>query len=436
MGPGGKALAPSRDFLDPPMFRPDLDVQEWRKSIGKWVDLLKAAHDTGEDGRLKTIFRILGQTLYQRGLPPEQQSIVDEAQAKGVIDFHQTDNPVQAVLGIVNVVAVDPPMATVTRLIGSFNKVSSLKRSKNEDLSMFVSRFRGAAAEHLQQTSSSPSSQIGQVMAITLLNNANLDENVLTNAKLQLIALAEERAKQEQEDVTKLVRKKKFEKLVKTGKALEDIKNMNARRPGRSKLIAGSKNLMFDLISELQETLSELEVTTSANLASRSVAHLFSLPTSAYKIHLDDAVTVLRNITQFSSTQKGPSDGPSKELSAMMAQFKSLLQSHNNNKSSTAGNSTNPHARQNRRQNTKPFRSQRSEHYVTTQQRNRGEKRKPDDDSDVCLDCGKRGHWRGDPKCENPSYATKKKRMVKSQTPTQSRPDFHKGSRSDFGNRA
>ena len=36
-------------------------------------------------------------------------------------------------------------------------------------------------------------SQVGEVLAITLLNNANLSEETLTNAKLQLIALAKER---------------------------------------------------------------------------------------------------------------------------------------------------------------------------------------------------------------------------------------------------
>lgn len=40
----------------------------------------------------------------------------------------------------------------------------------------------------------STSSQIGEVLAITLLNNANLEEGTLNNAKLQLISLAEARA--------------------------------------------------------------------------------------------------------------------------------------------------------------------------------------------------------------------------------------------------
>ena len=43
-------------------------------------------------------------------------------------------------------------------------------------------------------SNASTSSQIGEVLEITLLNNANLEEGTLTNAKLQLISLAEARA--------------------------------------------------------------------------------------------------------------------------------------------------------------------------------------------------------------------------------------------------
>lgn len=153
------------------------------------------------------------------------------------------------------VVAVDPPMAMVRRRIGFFNKALSLRRSKNEDLSLLISPFRGVAAEHIQQTGSCSSSQIVQVLAIILLNNANLDENVLTSANLQRIAFAGKSAKQEQEDVNKLVCKEKFDKLAKIEKALDNIKNMDVRRAGTSKLIAGSKNLMYGLISELEDTL-------------------------------------------------------------------------------------------------------------------------------------------------------------------------------------
>lgn len=75
------------------MFRPNLHLQESRISIEKWDNFLKATHYSSDDGRLKTTLRIRVQTLYQRLILSTQQSIVDEAQAKEVIDFHQTDDP-------------------------------------------------------------------------------------------------------------------------------------------------------------------------------------------------------------------------------------------------------------------------------------------------------------------------------------------------------
>lgn len=92
---------------------------------------------------------------------------MDETQLKGVVDYHQTDDPVKAVLEIVDVVAIDPPIAVVTWLINSFNKVSYIRRKNNKDFSTFSSRFRSAAAENLQKTNVTPSSQVGQVLAIT-----------------------------------------------------------------------------------------------------------------------------------------------------------------------------------------------------------------------------------------------------------------------------
>lgn len=146
--------------------------------------------------------------------------------------------------------------------------------------------------------------QIGQVMAATLLNNINLDEYLLTSAKLELIALAEECPKQENEDMTKLVSNDSFEKLVNTAKAHENINNINPKRAGISKLMVGSRNITFALIFELEGILSELEVRTTTKYASRSVAHLFSLPSSACKAHLDDVAIVLCSVNQFYFTQK------------------------------------------------------------------------------------------------------------------------------------
>lgn len=104
------------------------------------------AADQGSAGFRKRSYvpyavQILGQALYTRGLPCEQQAIVDEAQSKVTMDSTQTVNPVMAVSDIVKIVAVDPPIAKVTSLIPSFNRVMYCRRSKLDKLPVFVSRF-------------------------------------------------------------------------------------------------------------------------------------------------------------------------------------------------------------------------------------------------------------------------------------------------------
>ena len=96
-------------------------------------------------------------------LPRAQKSIVDEATEKGLLDYDQTDQ-VKAVSEIVELIAVDPPIAIVTRLISVVQQsLSRAMRRKNEDLNSFVSRFRGLAAEHLMHAGPYNSSQIGEV---------------------------------------------------------------------------------------------------------------------------------------------------------------------------------------------------------------------------------------------------------------------------------
>lgn len=67
------------------------------------------------------------------------------------------------------------------------------RRKHDENLRTFVSRFCGLAAKHLIHARASPSSQTGQVLEITLLNNVNLDEGTLNNAKSDLIKYAKNR---------------------------------------------------------------------------------------------------------------------------------------------------------------------------------------------------------------------------------------------------
>ncbi len=80
-------------------------------------------------------------------------------------------------------------MVVVNRLIDSFNRVSSCTQKPSESLSSLMTRFTVLASEHLVQAGSSPTCKVGEVIAITMLNKANLGDTTLSSAKIQRITL-------------------------------------------------------------------------------------------------------------------------------------------------------------------------------------------------------------------------------------------------------
>lgn len=90
-------------------------------------------------------------------------------------------------LSIVKLVAVSASTTYSKTPFSSFQTVMECRRKPNEDLSMFVDRFRGLAARNLIHAHASFSSETGKKLAITLLKNAVLNEGTLTNAKSNLV---------------------------------------------------------------------------------------------------------------------------------------------------------------------------------------------------------------------------------------------------------
>jgi hypothetical protein len=174
-----------------PTLMPGQDLYIWRKAVAEWVDLVSTAAAHSHDHHFKTVNSTLGRQLY-RALPTSQRSIVDEAQARGAINFRQ-ENQLKAVEEIVKLLATDPRMAIVSRLINTFSKVISCKRKPKEDINECTSRFWGLAADHLMHADASTSSQTAEMLAIILLNNYLLPDDTMTAAKLELIRIAESR---------------------------------------------------------------------------------------------------------------------------------------------------------------------------------------------------------------------------------------------------
>ena len=347
-----------------------------------------------------TVFATLANHLYDRGLPSEQQSIVDEAQLKGIIDYKQ-DNQIAAVRDIIELVAVDSPIANVSRLITSFHRVTNCRRHRNKDLRAFVSRFRGLAADHLMHGGLSSSSQVGEVLAITLLNNANLSEETLTNTKLQLFALAKERddndnknkeefisiPKTVEKDISTLLEKvDEFKEsiLLKTFKT-DSIRDVKAR-------IHTLKHGFTTISSTLSTILTSLEKLND-DQDEKSDTKLIRSPPRC-RLNLDDAVSVLRNLS-FTPAKEAPSYTKS-ELDHMVNQRvqKALLAytSHNTELSATAKEPRKGKSKKSKKSGT----ATRSSPKLSGTKRLR------------CYDCGSTDHERGSDDCSAPSFWTKK----------------------------
>jgi hypothetical protein len=88
MGPAQNSAhdqSPSRGSEAPTLF-PGQDLYIWRKAVAEWVDLVHTAATQSEDRHFKKVNATLGRQLY-RALPSSHRSIVDEAQARGIVVF-------------------------------------------------------------------------------------------------------------------------------------------------------------------------------------------------------------------------------------------------------------------------------------------------------------------------------------------------------------
>lgn len=85
---------------------------------------------------------------------------MDEAKARRLINFME-DDQIAAIRDTIELIAVDPPITVVSRLMTSFNKVKSCHSRRLESLTTFVSRCRGLAADQLMHSGLSSSFQVG-----------------------------------------------------------------------------------------------------------------------------------------------------------------------------------------------------------------------------------------------------------------------------------
>ena len=190
-------------------------------------------------------------------------------------------------------------MAVALRLIAAFNKVTSCRRWRSEDLNTFVSRFRRLAADHLMHGGLSSSPQVGELLAITLLNTASLSEETLTNAKLQLISFAQARESQGQTEAV-YIQKSMIDELGEVAAQLSDMPDELQLRCSTDETLATAKSKIKkcrravlrtglranQIVSSIDARLQE----STADLGERLLR-----PTPLCCLKLDYAVFVLCN---------------------------------------------------------------------------------------------------------------------------------------------
>ena len=319
-------MAKLEDFAKPPEFRPDIDFQEWRKSVAVWVTTLKRANDKGNNRELSTCFMIPSDVFLQEAIPRDHRALIEEAISSGTINTDD-DDPIAPVVAMVNILAVDGPNAQVSRLISTHKNVVSCIRQKNEKLVVFASRLCDLAGKHLRQTGTSSASQTGQMLAITLLNNAKLDDVTLINAKMQLVRLAKDREAKEEEEA-KFVPFKSVEDIAKVYVKMQSVIN---RLPAFEEMSMQEAQRFIRGMTvqhhHLGTAINEAANPPTAELTeAKKIEERFADPVKVVKLNLDDAVTVLRNISHGSETNMTVIHD---ELNSMVnAKFNSLLAQH------------------------------------------------------------------------------------------------------------
>ena len=290
-------------------------------------------------------------------------------------------------------------------------------------------------------SNASSSSQIGEVLAITLLNNATLEEGTLTNAKLQLISLAEARSKEENTSETVDVNKSSLSTIKELSENLSKaLVKPNTSDPGfsakkyRIRLYAR----IHALAKEFASTVKTITASDGKQSAGDSISALVLSQQKRCKLSLEDAVAVLGNLTLTSGS-----------LAAMNAKEVENLISKNVQKALLAANAIPGHStKKASKEKVSPKKSKNKP--GTSSDKSPVSRKRPRDNSDeqcdeqVCFDCGQPDHKRGDDKCPRPSYLTMKIKAKRAKASAskdgsqrmKTEPFFRLGSNSETGNDA
>ena len=152
--------------------------------------------------------------------------------------------------------------------------------------------------ENLMHAGETSSSQIGKFLAINLLNNANLEESKLRNGKLQLIGFAH--ARRNSSDGLGM-HQISFNSIQKMEYGIKDIAEVFKYRSvpnNRHVFIPYCNRIRKGVSNALKEIRTVIDgITQTPKPEEAYLAQLTGPESRQFPIMLDDAVTVLRNLS-------------------------------------------------------------------------------------------------------------------------------------------
>ena len=244
----------------------------------------------------------------------------------------------------------------------------------------------------------SSSAQVGEVPAITLLSNARLREETLTNAKLQLISLTQARESQGQTEAV-YVPDSKLDELgevtAQLGEMLDELQfhcfTDETLAKAKAK-IKKCRRVRLRTSSRSNRVVSSIDVTIQEFTADLGESLLRQSPCCL--LNLDDAVVVLQNLSFSPSKEKQMHSRTDKENivgQKVQTPLFALLEAPR----------TSPMLTRLGPARVRFAEAPRAQH--------EGVKRKSGRSThELCYDCGSTSHILGEDECHSPSFLTKK----------------------------
>lgn len=170
--------------FEPPVFSLENKL-EYREKMEQWIELV--AQRATVDKTFKGICSSLG-LIVMGSLPKSQQQVINAAISRGeIVKKHPSfQMQLRAVQQMVALVAEDTPIEQVARVAQAFRNVSKCVRAKGESLKKFAIRFQGLAQLYLRVSGAKQNDAAGMVLALSFLENGNLQPETRNQVQLQL----------------------------------------------------------------------------------------------------------------------------------------------------------------------------------------------------------------------------------------------------------